>query len=183
MIRKRAFSLIEVLIVLSLIVVILTVSIPRFEFLNEHILSFELEKLFTIFIYLQQSAIASNKILFFVINEKDQSYVYSTGPTKIKKERLADKIKFGFIDGVCGPPGNPIKRIDKAINLESHLTSANIKENNIIKFLPSGRITAGTIYLVDKVKKHMAALTSSVSYVSYIRKYKYENFKWRSLEN
>jgi hypothetical protein len=174
------------MILLSLIVATVSVAIPRFDFFNNYLLSYELDKLFVTFCYLQQKSIAGNKKCFVVFDQVKNSYsCYSQTPNftyEICSAKLCDKIGFGFIDGVMGPPGNPTKKIEKFISLENVINNTDRNTYDSFSFWPDGRITHGSIYLVDKANKSMGALTCSVSQVSYIRRYKYENLKWKSLK-
>jgi len=182
---RKSFSLIELLIFLSLILVLVTVSVPRLDFFNNYFLSHELDKLFVTFSYLQQKAIASNKKYSITFDLVDNSYSYQSGSLVTVPElvtiKLSDKVSFGFIDGVMGPPSSPTKKIEKSINLEKVINNSDRKFSKEVSFWPNGRISHGTIYLVDKSHKRMGALTCSVSQVSYIRRYKYENSGWKIL--
>lgn len=185
MLLRKAFSLIELLIFLSLILVMVTVAVPRLDFFNNYFLSHELDKLFVTFSYLQQKAIAGNKKYSITFNLADNSYSYqSENPVNISEfvtTRLSESVAFGFIEGVMGPPSNPTQKIEKSINLEKIINNSDRKLSEQVSFWPNGRISHGTIYLVDKSHKHMGALTCSVSQVSYIRRYKYENSRWEML--
>lgn len=178
MLLKKSFSLVELLIFLSLILVMVTVAVPRLDFFNNYLLSKELDKLFVTFSYLQQRAIAGNKKYSIIFDQINNCYSYQTENSNIRIQ-LADGVIFGFIDGVMGPPSSPTKKIEKFISLEKNINNSDRKFNNEVSFWPSGRISHGTIYLVDKSHKSMGALTCSVSQVSYIRRYKYENSVWK----
>jgi type II secretory pathway pseudopilin PulG len=178
--RKKSFSLIELLIFLSLILVMVTVAVPRLDFFSNYFLLHELDKLFVTFSYMQQKAIASNKKYSITFDQITNSYSYMVENSNIMTQ-LADGVSFGFIEGVMGPPGNPTKKIEKSINLEKIINNADSNFNNEVSFWPNGRVSHGTIYFVDKSHKRMGALTCSVSQVSYIRRYKYENLRWEIL--
>jgi hypothetical protein len=49
-------------------------------------------------------------------------------------------------------------------------------------FYPTGIISSGTVYLVDKNKRYMYALSNAVSQFSYLRLYKYDG-GWKLLES
>ena len=178
---KKSFSLFELCVFLSIVLITVTIAVPRSDFFNEYLLSHDLDRLYVLFTYLQQKSIASNKKHFLTFNLQNNSFMYfSTVPVT---ENLSGKVIFGFIDGVMGPPANPVKNIEKPIYLEKIINNSDRKLNIEFGFWPDGRITPGTIYLVDKSHKHMGALTCSVSRVSYIRRYKYYNNRWERLKN
>ena len=180
---RKSFSLVELLIFLSLILVMVTVVVPRLDFFNNYFLSHELDKLFVTFSYLQQKAIAGNKKYSITFDLVNNSYSYQSGCSVTVPElvttKLSDKVSFGFIEGVMGPPSSPTKKIEKFINLEKNINNSDRKFSEEVSFWPNGRISHGSIYLVDKSHKSMGALTCSVSQVSYIRRYKYENSVWK----
>ena len=116
MLLKKSFSLVELLIFLSLILVLVSVAVPRFDFFNNYLLSHELDKLFVTFSYLQQKAIAGNKKYSITFDLVDNSYSYHSGSSVTVSElvttKLSDKVSFGFIEGVMGPPSSPTKMIE-----------------------------------------------------------------------
>ncbi|MFA5075323.1 MAG: hypothetical protein WC436_04440 [Candidatus Babeliales bacterium] len=169
---KKSFSIIEFIVCFSIILILLVISVPKFFMFNKFILINQADKLFSTFSFLQQKAIASNLTQNLKLNLKENSYCYDN-----KIFKLVDNVKFGFLSGVKGPPSNPIKNIDSAISFEK----INDFEYNVI-FYSDGKIKPGTLYLVDKDHKFMAALTCPISQVSFIRKYKYDNNKWICLK-
>lgn len=180
---KKSFTLIELLVYLSLLLLIIAITIPRFSFFDKHLLTHELDKLFATFTYLQQKSIASNKRITLTLDQNSNSYSYLSQNSNVTTEQLSDQIIFGFIDGAMGPPGNPSQKIRFPINLEHPLNNSDRQDNPTVIFKPNGRISPCTLYLRDKTNKNMGALTCSVSQVSYIRRYLYDNFKWKNLEN
>ncbi|MFH1643609.1 MAG: hypothetical protein ABIA74_00330 [bacterium] len=108
----KAFSLIEILFVISIIFIITTTSFYRFSFFNKFIVKNEVENLFSTMSFLQQKAIASNveQKIFFVL--KTNSYFYFSNDKK-NNHNLANKVKFDFIKGALGPPSSPVKPIKK----------------------------------------------------------------------
>lgn len=174
--QRLSFSLIEIFVVIAAIVILFGIFIPRLSFLNIFILENETDKIFSIFSFLQQSAIASNveqKVLFDL---KDNSYSYFKNE-KINKIKLPNIIKFGFLQNSIGPPSSPAKKIKRAISFKKE--SENLFTAT---FFRDGKIQPGTIYLVDNNNRFMMALTCPISQVSNIRKYKYNNGKWICLK-
>lgn len=168
--KVKSFSLIELLAVIFVIIILLIFTAPKFSFFNKFILKNEVDKIFTLFSYLQQKAIASNTQQEIIFNLQEDSYLMNL---QSKKNKLAYIVKFGFLSNSYGPPSDPTKLIQDAI------TFKKIAENKFkLIFHPDGKIEPGSIYFVDKDYKNMLALTIPVSNVSYIRKYEYKNEKW-----
>lgn len=120
----------------------------------------DVDKLYITIKFLQQSAISSGekKVLFFDQN----SYLFNN-----KKEFFSSDIKLGFVEGVKGPPSNPVKLIKKEVTFNGCK----------IIFFPNGKISAGVVYLID-CYKNMYCLSIGVSQIPVIRKYKYDGKKW-----
>lgn len=158
-----AFTLIEISIVLALLMLIMTISLPGIWFLKQQTVACELEKLNMAFAYLQQAAITSNKNLNLKFDLSTNSYSYEN-----YHEKLSKKIIFGTISGVKGSPSTITQTISNPITFT----------NNQVTFYANGKIQPGSVYLVDSAKQFMFALTIPVSQVSFIRKYKYQDNKW-----
>lgn len=140
-------------------------SIPHFSFLQKTLVRSEIEKMHALFVYMQHLAIATQKdqtIEFDVANN-----VYFCNKQMIA---LAQGISFGTISGVYGPPSSPHTLINKPITFA----------HNKITFYAQGTMQAGTIYLTDRSKNYLYALTTPVSHISYVRRYKYER-EWVQL--
>lgn len=169
---KKSFSLIEFSVSMALVMLIFMISFSRFSFLHFFILKNETSKLSNLVSFLHQKSISINKKQILFLSQKDNSYFYFTGNKKVTY-KFPDVIKFGFLKKSLGPPAKPKKLIQKAITFKR-------TEKNIFKliFFPDGVCDSGTIYLIDKNNKHMFALTSSISKLTYFQKYKYVSKKW-----
>lgn len=169
--QSNSFTLIELLVTLSLIVLIVSLSIPKITSHDSILQANELNALFTTISYLQQKAISSNteQTIDFSLSKRTYSYIIRN---KKNIHQLATTIQFGYLVGSKGPPSKPTKSIIKAI------TCKNKKNENQMIFFPNGSITPGTIYLTNKNKTLMSALTTPISKVPFIRKYNYHNHKW-----
>ncbi len=154
------------MVVLSIIVVIVGLTVPRFSFVNRLRVMTELQKLSSFFTYLQHRAIASGQSEELRFDQKKRIYAHVRGV-----ESLADGVEFGVISGALGPPSNPSHAITSAITF---------KDQKVV-FLPDGTIESGTVYLTDREKKYMAALTTPIGDVSHLRLYSYQN-GWKLLE-
>ena len=169
---KRAFSLIEILVCISILLVLASTTIPRFFDVDKALLMHELDKLFVTFSYVQQKAIASNTQQMIRFELVTNSYFYLNQAHKQVPQALANSIKFGFLKTAKGPPSTPVNFIKKPITFENQKTPLQVI------FYPDGKITPGSLYLVDKKEKNMVALTCSISQVSYVRKYVYNKSTW-----
>ena len=163
--NRKAFSFFELLVVIALCGLIATLGVMQFSFFDAVIVHVEIEKLATACNYLQQKAIATNQECTMRFDIQNNAYYVD----KIC-EKLSKNIVFGFSSQVLGPPGSPSTAITKAITFA----------DSVIHFYPTGIISAGTIYLIDKKKQSMYALSNAVSQVSFLRLYCYEQ-KWKLL--
>lgn len=160
---RHAFSLIEVIVVLCLCSFITTLVITNFSFLDATIVRAEMDTLAIICNYLQQLALATNTESVLIFNEQSNSYMFGK-----YKEKLSQRVRFGVLPGIQGPPGNPHSLVSKAITFP---------EQKII-FYPTGIISAGTVYVTDKKGTCQYALSNAVSQVSHVRIYKYDR-NWK----
>lgn len=108
---------------------------------------------------LQQTAIVCNQQREMLFDSEGHRY-------KIDDvwHALPQTIRFGFLPESKGPPSNPSQFIHNSITFPG---------KKVVCF-PDGTIQAGTIYLIDDQKQHMYAVTSGVSAVSFLRKYRYD---------
>ncbi len=170
--KTESFSLFELLAVVAVIIILLTVTVSNSSFFNKFVLKNEVDKVFTLFSYLQQKAIASNKQQEIVFDLQNNSYLMNF---ESKENKLANVVKFDFLPNSYGPPSDPTKLIQSAVSFKK---DGQNKFKAI--FYPDGKIESGSIYLIDKDYKYMMALTVPVSNVSYIRKYEYKDGRWRA---
>lgn len=148
--------LVELAVVVGILILILALSLPQFSFLERRMIKVELEKLSAVCKYLQQRSIARNEPETMTFDIAKGIYYVGKVP-----ERLAQGVLFGFLPGTLGPPSQPTSAITSPITFD----------NKQITFYPDGTMQAGTIYLIDRSKRTMGALTASVGHVSYLRKY------------
>jgi type II secretory pathway pseudopilin PulG len=163
-----SFSLIELIVAISIFVLILSFSIPKQSFFDDILLQHEIENLFTTFSYLQQKAIASNEKLELHFTQTSNSYFYPQGnASMLVTHTLPKAIKFGYLSNTKGPPSTLKVPITKAITFH----------NQTVTFLPNGKISPGAVYIIDNEGKNLKALTCPISQVSFIRKYTFAK-KW-----
>lgn len=162
---KSGFTLLEMMVVICLFALITTLGIMQLSFLDATIAHGEIDKLAHVCTYLQQHAIATNSEQILTCDE--QKNEYRSGNIG---EKLSQRISFGFLPGAWGSPGSLTHPIKKAITFPGCL----------IHFYPTGVISSGTVYLADKKKQYMYALSNAVSQVSYLRLYRYDGI-WKLL--
>jgi prepilin-type N-terminal cleavage/methylation domain-containing protein len=163
--NKYGFTLIEVMIVICLFALVATLGMIQFSFLDSTIARIEVDKLATACSFLQQQAITTNSEQVLACDIKKNEYRCDN-----VHEKLSQRISFGFLPGAMGSPGSPTHRIEKAITFPG----------SAIHFYPTGIISSGSVYLVDKKKQYMYALSNAVSQVSYLRLYRYDR-GWKIL--
>lgn len=173
--KHTAFSLIEFVVSLSIALILFSVTIPQFFDNANYQLKHELEHLAITCAYLQRKAIASNRSLELVFDQAAQRYTYPGRNNQIQTRTLNQMVKFGFFADAKGPPSEPKKLIRHAVTFDYK------KKEATALFLPKGKITPGSIYLVTKDKKHMGAVTCSLSKLAIVRKYIYLKKKWQRL--
>jgi prepilin-type N-terminal cleavage/methylation domain-containing protein len=161
-VKKSGFTLIELMVVIGVLGCIIMLTTVNFNFLNEAVLHQEVEKLYAACMHAQQIALTSSQDQIMLFDLGDKTYTFNG-----HKERLPQNIEFGYIVGAKGPPSSPINTIINPVTFKSRQ----------IVFSASGIISPGTIYLTDTQKHHMYALSSPISQVSYLRKYRYDS-KW-----
>jgi len=158
----------------------ITLTFPSLWFLKQQEILSEVEKLYSVFNYLQQSAITTGKVKILEFNLENNSYSYKEVKnnnfdhniiTVDKNEKLSLNVKFSVINGIKGPPSTPTNYLNKPVTFI----------DNKVKFYSNGTIQPGTVYLTDSKKQYLYAITVPISQVSLIRKYKYLG-KWILLE-
>jgi prepilin-type N-terminal cleavage/methylation domain-containing protein len=160
---KKGFTLIEMMVVICLCALLATLGIMQLSFLDSTIVHAEVDKLVSVCSYLRQKSIATNTEYVLTFDTQKNEY----GGNGIH-EILSSRITFGFLPSALGPPGSPSHKISQAITFPG----------SAIHFYPTGIISSGTVYLVDKKKQHMYALSNAVSQFSYLRLYRYDG-RWK----
>ncbi len=164
---KRAFSLIELMVVVSLIGLLVILTVANVSFFASGYTRIELEKLYAICRYAQQKALMTNTAQTITLHAQGDRHSYDFGALQ---EQLSKSVIFGVPAGVKGPPATPTKIIESPVTFQ----------HSQIIFYPDGIISAGTVYLTDADKKTLYALTNGVSQVSFLRAYRYDK-GWQML--
>ncbi len=157
---RSGFSLIELMIVIALAALLIGLTTINTRFFNRSIIASELNLLQTTCFYLQKTAMATNKAQELFFDIENNTYC-ANGQMRV----LPPFLKFGIISDAKGPPSSPHSILKEPITFA----------DNTITFSPDGIISSGTVYLTDS--QTLYAISSSVSHVSYLRKYRYDG-KW-----
>ncbi len=165
--NKRAFTLIELMIVISIVAIIAFLTSSYSRYLNRLIVRAELEHLHSVCFYVQRRALVTNTI--HTLELDSSKHMYRIGE---KEYYLPAHVQFGVVNGAKGPPSSPHHLITNAISFK----------DSTITFHPDGVIKPGVVYITDSSRACGYALSSSVSLVSYLRKYQYTTNGWELLD-
>ncbi len=161
--QHKGFFLINLAIACSLLVIILSLSLSQTSFFCRFLMRSEIEKMYTLFFYLNQRALVSNQeqTLYFDVEKN----TYQSGE---RVEKLAPSLCFGILPQANGPPSHPTKPLTQPITFI----------DTTVHFYPDGTISSGSIYITDNEHSLLYALTISVGHISYLRKYRFNNSSW-----
>ena len=174
--KTYGFSVIELLMVVSIILILAAIAVPRlFQRAADTALINSLNELELLCLCAQHSAYASNEQRSVTINTATKECCLVT-KTQTWRVQLPTTCHFGLMGTVFGPPAEPKGVITQPVTFPGE----NMQYR--IHFHPTGVISAGTAYIIDKETGCMGALTCGVSQVSYIRKYVYKNHYWQLLQ-
>ncbi len=155
--------LIELLLVCAVIAIIMTLSVSHSNSIKRLAVRAEVEKMRSLFWYLQQRAVALNKEMILDFDTVKQLYRFDS-----VVEKLPQNVQFGVTNGVKGPPSDPKTVIRSPITFE----------NQQVIFRPDGTISSGTVYLHMQSQSTVYALTAPVGDISYARIYRYDT-EWK----
>lgn len=159
---REGFMLFEAVVVLALIAMGAALTIPTLRIFDRLMVKTEVDVLYLAIKSLEHKAILSGKQAELVFDEKKQTYMVDGVVYYLHSPAM-----FGIVDNIAGPPSNPKKIITKAIQFP----------DNKITIFSDGIVQAGSVYITDKNKKYVYALTCPVSDISYLRRYVY-NGRW-----
>lgn len=164
--NNNGFFLLELVIVLALIAMIVSMTFMNSQLLTEQNLKGHLQNIYAAIMYTHRAALATGMPQTITFDIQHNRYYVGDTPYELSRD-----IAFDFLPGTKGPPATPVHAITKAITFVDLKLTAH----------PDGTVQAGTIYLTDKNKKYMYALTVPAGHVSFIRCYEF-NTTWKKLE-
>jgi prepilin-type N-terminal cleavage/methylation domain-containing protein len=155
---QAGVTLIETMVALALFVLVATLAVSSITMFNGFTVRTEIDKLHATCMYLQRLAYTTGQSYTISFDQEHNNYTFE-GAT----QQLPSQVVFGYLPKVKGPPASPKKEISSAVTFGQ----------KSIVFHPDGIIQPGTLYLVDKGRHHMYALTCAVAQFSYLRRYCY----------
>ncbi|MFA5306356.1 MAG: type II secretion system protein [Candidatus Babeliales bacterium] len=165
---RNAFTLLEMLVVITITIILCAITIHSFGDDDRTLILQELEKMEVILRYLQQRAMATQRVQSLVITTTAQTYSYGAA-----RQILPPRICFGYLATAYGPPGNPTAPLTHVATFP-----AVNPTTFILKIFPNGKMSSGALYMRNYGGTRLGALTCTVSQVSYLRKYMYDSGQW-----
>lgn len=129
----------------------------------------ELDNLYGHCMRLQQEALLTGRRRELVFDTIHQRYEIDK-----KTYALSPHVMFADPSHAPRPPSQTKGPQIKESGIDESQAGITFVKNKII-FYPDGIISSGTVYLTDKLKKHLYALSVGISQVSFIRRYSYQN--------
>lgn len=165
--RVSGFTLIELIIAITLISIIATLTLMNASFVHRFAVRSEVEKFASTCRYLQQLAMSTNREQHLTFDLQNNSYAYNGTVVK-----LSSRVQFGIGNRpISGPPSAPTKPITHAITYAQQA----------IVFYPDGIIQSGIVYFSDTSSKYVYAVSTPVSQISFVRTYVYDG-TWNLLK-
>lgn len=162
---QRAFTLIELVIVIACLTCLIMLSVGHVKLSHHGHLRSELDMLYQVCLYAQRHAMMTGQVCVVEIDVENNCYRCNG-----QLHQLSKDVYFGLVPHIKGLPSSPQKKITKACTFR----------NNCITCSKGGIISAGTLYLIGG-NRCLYALTASVAPYSYLRKYRYAD-KWHLIE-
>lgn len=161
--KVNGFTLIELMVVISLCMILSCVSFVSFRYLEKTVVLSELNLFCAACTAVQQQAIATNAIQELSIDVAHNCYSCNG-----HVHSLASNVCFDVALNAFGPPSAPHHLLEKPITF---------KENKIL-FYPEGMMSAGMVCFTNAGRSVLYAASSAVAHVSFLRRHSYEN-GWR----
>lgn len=160
---KRGFTLIELMIVVSLCMLLCCVSSMSFRSLDRSVIVAEMQLLCAACNSLQQHAIATNCIQELSFDLANHTYSCNG-----HEHTLAKGVCFDVALNAYGPPSAPHTLLERPVTFA---------ENKIL-FYPEGMMSAGMVCFTNSSHSVLYAISSAVAHVSFLRRYTYDK-GWR----
>jgi type II secretory pathway pseudopilin PulG len=158
---RQGFALLEFLIVIALCVLMASLVMSGSALFDQLLVRMEMDTLYTRILALQHRARLTNTDQALIFDVDANSYHDDT-----RLHHLTPPVCFGFPSAVKGPPSQPNAQLKSAVTFP---------ENRIVVKPDGDVMSSGSVYLTDKNRQCLYALTISVAQVSYVRCYIYEN--------
>ena len=161
--RHQGYFLFELMIVVALIALLMTFVLSYQGFMGRAAVRAELEQMRAACLYLQRRALQEGTQQELRIDQVRRTYTCDGA-----KHKFMGEVAFGAMPGVKGPPSAPRTEISRPITFQ---------DERII-FHPNGTILPGTVYLTDRKKSCLYALSSGIGSAWDIHSYHYAG-KWQ----
>lgn len=162
---KSGFSLIELMITISLCMVLVSLGVMNFRSLEKAKVIAEMDVLCAACNAMQQQAIATGTIQELAIDAARHAYSCNG-----HEHVLTAGVYFDTALDAYGPPSAPHKRLEHSITFK----------DNTILFYPEGMMSAGMICFTNEKRSILYAISSSVAHVSFLRRYYYDG-NWHAM--
>lgn len=179
--NERAFTLIELMIVLTMMGILTTLSWEGYKAL---LTRYQLQGVSRVLVSdlraVQQQAVTTRQRCWIRFDPEQGGYsVWVAGSASggdqqgrlLRQVRLASSVRFGSAPGVKGPPSDPVEITE--------LDGVTFRDNRVV-FMPSGGLGtgAGAIYFTDDpAGKGTSAITVTVS--GHVRHYWWAGNAWQ----
>ncbi len=164
--KHPGFLVFQAGIFLCLLLMILSIAVPRFIFLQRRAPYYEAQKFRQFCWYARQHALATGKDCVVTIDVKNGTYS-GLG----RSEKLLSGVIFDTVSGALGPPSNPTRPLLKPVTFK----------NETITLYAEGIVESGTVYITDSDRTVLYAVSSGVGHTSLLRLYKYQG-SWELVE-
>jgi Tfp pilus assembly protein FimT len=162
-ITKKAFTLVELTLVLSLLAFILYLALPQNNFSKNIDVRSEVETMHMLITHVHYYALATGQDQEIVIDTMQNCYRY-----RETNHTLLPSVQFGASSDIKGPPSSPTHTLESALTFADHKIIATAQ----------GALSSGTVYFTDSNKMCFYALSISVGACPTIKKYRYHTRQW-----
>lgn len=161
---KNGYSFFEFVIVLGHIAFLVSLSFYFMGIYESALVHAELDRLYAVLIFMQRTAVFENRSVTVTFEPEKNRYIAD------RRYTLSRGVIFGVPDKIFGPPSHPSAPMQPPITWPG----------NCITFYPDGQnesMSAGALYLTNKRKTVVYALTSDASQIPHLRRYRHSG-RW-----
>ena len=174
--NERAFTVIELMIVLAIVGILATLSLEGYKALLErHQLQGVSRMLVSDLRSIQQQALITRQRYWILFDPEHSEYsVWAAGAGEdrlYRRVKIPTPVRFGTAPEVLGPPGDPAEITET--------DGVTFRDNRLV-FMPSGDLGtgAGTIYITDN-PKGTGTRAVTVTVAGHVRHYGWTGSDWR----